>query len=95
MPSSFNLLAPKQIKTWGPGQFGGSVQLGNAVVISDGFAILFQKELSGKNQMIEPHSLRQKKRKLFLPASCFLSWNSIKPMKAIISSINDQRPMKA
>ena len=93
MSSSFNLLAPKQIKTWGPGQFGGSVQLGNAVVISDGFAIFIPKGIiGGKNQIIEPHSLRQKKKKSF-PASLVLL--SIKPMKAIISSINDQRPMKA
>ena len=78
MPSSFNLLAPKQIKTWGPGQFGGSVQLGNAVVISDGFATFIQKRIIGKkNQVIKPHSLRQNKK------------------EAIISSINDQIPMKA
>ena len=48
LPSSFNLLAPKQIKTWGPGQFGGSVQLGNAVVISDGFAIFIPKGIIGE-----------------------------------------------
>ena len=50
MPSSFNLLAPKQIKTWGPGQFGGSVQLGNAVVISDGFATFIQKRIIGEKK---------------------------------------------
>ena len=65
MPSSFNLLAPKQIKTWGPGQFGGSVQLGNAVVISDGFAIFIPKGIIGKNLIIEPHSLRQNKKENF------------------------------
>ena len=65
MPSSFNLLAPKQIKTWGPGQFGGSVQLGNAVVISDGFAIFIPKGIIGKKSNDQTSFFETEKKENF------------------------------